>query len=160
MSDYLIHYGIKGMKWGVRKQRPTSGHSRLHRVYKAKIDKKNARMYKQAQGYKELAKFYNSQNSQGNSSLHRASSASKAARYQRKADKLLSKIGDYKIENSSKQASKKTTYDLAMSRAKMANPNLSYNKIYKEMGVNIKSEDPDVYREAETEWLKKHGYMK
>lgn len=25
MSDYLIHYGIKGMKWGVRKQRIASG---------------------------------------------------------------------------------------------------------------------------------------
>lgn len=37
MSDYLIHYGVKGMKWGVRKQRPTSGYSRLHRAYKAQM---------------------------------------------------------------------------------------------------------------------------
>lgn len=27
MEDYLIHHGIKGMKWGVRKQRSTSGRS-------------------------------------------------------------------------------------------------------------------------------------
>lgn len=26
--DYLVHYGIKGMKWGVRKSRPSSGRSR------------------------------------------------------------------------------------------------------------------------------------
>jgi len=27
MSDYLIHYGVKGMKWGVRKERPSSANS-------------------------------------------------------------------------------------------------------------------------------------
>lgn len=37
MSDYLIHYGVKGMKWGVRKQRPTSGRTRLHRAYSAQM---------------------------------------------------------------------------------------------------------------------------
>lgn len=37
MSDYLIHYGVKGMKWGVRKQRPTSGRSRLRRSHNAQM---------------------------------------------------------------------------------------------------------------------------
>lgn len=53
MSDYLIHYGVKGMKWGVRKQRPTSGHSRLHRAYKAQMrDAADLRKH----GYTEEAK--------------------------------------------------------------------------------------------------------
>lgn len=39
MEDYLIHHGIKGMKWGVRKQRPTSGRNRTTANRKS-IDKK------------------------------------------------------------------------------------------------------------------------
>lgn len=30
-QDYLMHYGVKGMKWGVRKERERSGDSRLVR---------------------------------------------------------------------------------------------------------------------------------
>lgn len=38
------------------------------------------------------------------------------------------------------------------------NPNLTYKQIYKEMGVNMRSEDPDDYKDAEDRWFKKHGY--
>lgn len=40
MGDYLIHYGVKGMKWGVRKDyRSTSIRSAIARRQNAKIDK-------------------------------------------------------------------------------------------------------------------------
>lgn len=37
--DYLMHYGVKGMKWGVRKSRPTSGRRRTASERKAFRDK-------------------------------------------------------------------------------------------------------------------------
>lgn len=30
--DYLEHYGVKGMKWGIRKERPTAGRKIPHMV--------------------------------------------------------------------------------------------------------------------------------
>lgn len=39
------------------------------------------------------------------------------------------------------------------------NPSLTYDKIYKEMKVNMDSEDSSIYKEAENEWLRKHGYL-
>lgn len=47
----------------------------------------------------------------------------------------------------------------ASSRAFKENPSLTYDKIYKEMKINTRSEDPDAYRNAEEAWMKKHGYM-
>ena len=39
-EDYLIHHGVKGMKWGVRKDyRPTSIRSAIARRQNAKVDK-------------------------------------------------------------------------------------------------------------------------
>lgn len=42
--------------------------------------------------------------------------------------------------------------------ARKDNPKLTYDRIYKEMGVDMNSDDPDVYKEAEDLWLKKYGY--
>ena len=45
-DEYLAHYGIKGMKWGVRKALETGNTKKLSRMYKkaakklAKLDKK------------------------------------------------------------------------------------------------------------------------
>lgn len=45
MSDYLIHFGVKGMKWGVRKQRPVrSFRGNAHRAL-AGVYGLNARFY-------------------------------------------------------------------------------------------------------------------
>lgn len=34
VSDELYHHGVKGMKWGVRKKRPTSGHGKSTTAHK------------------------------------------------------------------------------------------------------------------------------
>lgn len=59
----------------------------------------------------------------------------------------------------SNQSSPKVTLTEAANKAFKDHPNLTYSKIYKEMGVDMKSEDPDDYRDAEFKWMKKHGYM-
>lgn len=45
MSDYLIHYGVKGMKWGVRKERPYSGSKRSYKIAKKEYNKSFNRAY-------------------------------------------------------------------------------------------------------------------
>lgn len=52
------------------------------------------------------------------------------------------------------QLSLSQRFDLALKD----NPKLTYNQIYKEMKVDLNSEDPDDYKEAEARWFKKHGY--
>lgn len=42
VEAFLEHFGVKGMKWGVRKTRPSNVDSKVARI--AKIDKKTSRM--------------------------------------------------------------------------------------------------------------------
>jgi hypothetical protein len=71
-------------------------------------------------------------------------------------------------KSSSSKASSESTYKPtlgpdsdAYKKAKSAskNSNFSYADIYKEMGVDLSSDDPDDYREAEYNYYKKHGYL-
>lgn len=63
-----------------------------------------------------------------------------------------------KSPNNSNQNSSTTNLTTRFNQAKKEIPNLSYDKIYRDMNVDMTSEDPDDYRWAENEWLKKHGY--
>lgn len=44
-KDYLIHYGVPGMKWGVRKERPSSGRSN-QRISKSRSSERRKKVAK------------------------------------------------------------------------------------------------------------------
>lgn len=50
-DEYLVHYGIKGMRWGVRKALETGNTKKLSRMYK-KAAKKLAKLEKRSNGVK------------------------------------------------------------------------------------------------------------
>ena len=54
-DEYLAHYGIRGMKWGVRKARESGNAKKLGRQY-AKAQKKLAKLEKRAVSGKKYAK--------------------------------------------------------------------------------------------------------
>lgn len=56
------------------------------------------------------------------------------------------------------KSSPKRTLTERFNAAQKDNPKLTYDQIYKEMKVDLNSDDPDAYKEAEAAWLKKHGY--
>jgi len=57
-----------------------------------------------------------------------------------------------------RESKQKTAEESRFERASKDHPGLTYDAMYKEMGINMESEDPDDYRNAEAEWYKKHGY--
>lgn len=73
----------------------------------------------------------------------------------------LKKAGDVYFDSLKRQENaekKKLTLSERFDNAKKDHPGLSYPQIYKEMKVNMNSDDPDDYKDAEDRWLKKHGY--
>lgn len=54
-DEYLAHFGVKGMRWGVRKARETGNSRRLGRMYK-KAAKKLAKLEKRAASGKKYAR--------------------------------------------------------------------------------------------------------
>lgn len=52
MSDYLIHYGVPGMKWGIRKSRPASGMTKQQKK-KAKVEKYRNKLAGKSRRYEQ-----------------------------------------------------------------------------------------------------------
>lgn len=63
------------------------------------------------------------------------------------------------FENTKTEAPRKRdTLTERFNKAQKDHPNLTYDQIYKEMKINMNSDDPDDYKDAEDRWFKKHGY--
>ena len=75
--DYLEHFGVKGMKWGVQRAK--------------RREKKERKNYLKAKQYKSAAKYLDSTIKPG-SSLQKARTMARSAKYQAKADKLIRSV--------------------------------------------------------------------
>ena len=86
----LYHFGVKGMKWGVRRYRNPDGS--LTKAGKRRYAKDLAK-YNRAQGLKVLSRSVSLEyNRPGVNPLVRANKSAEAARYLRQADKLVKSI--------------------------------------------------------------------
>lgn len=139
-QDYLMHYGVKGMKWGVRRAKKSSN------------DKSKS---SDGLGKKVMRKIASTKFAQ-NAILRNNHTSMDTKMSALKERDILS--GKKYVENSFKLPVSSNSLTNRFDKARKDNPNLSYDQIYKEMKVDMKSEDPDDYRRAESEWLKKHGY--
>lgn len=168
-SSYLAHHGVKGQKWGVRRYQNEDG--TLTEEGKAKYNAMSDRDKKVYDQYNEIIKGIDATNKQFKKKLEngdlpwyqsRAMLKKAVAKNDKDIEELRQLAGET-IANAktvSLSEIKKSKMNLTdrFNKASQDNPKLTYNQIYKEMKVDMESDDPDIYKEAEDRWLRKHGY--
>lgn len=98
--DFLEHYGVKGMKWGVRKERQTSGKEKTRRSQRAKnrVARLRARSEKQTDDAKKKAEREKEKKEQERKEI--LSDPTKLYKHRKEytADEIQSALRQFKLE--------------------------------------------------------------
>ena len=160
-NRYLAHYGIKGQSWGIRRFQNEDGtlteegkarYNKLsdydrnrYEIMKESAQGVESTIQKQKQALKKNPWYLKRVLLEGAIKVNIAD----LKELHNVMNSILEKVGNVPV---------KKTLSNRFDSALKDNPKLTYKTIYKEMGVNMNSDDPDVYKEAEEKWFKKHGY--
>ena len=131
-SAYLVHYGVMGMKWGVRKADK----------YQAKADRANSRSVRlKAKSAKLTTKAYRAQKKSNRLSkkISKASSEEKAAKYSSKQERVQRRIASLETRASrtsyaaAKSAMKSNKYQKKVFKIMQKSSNMTYTEMMQAM---------------------------
>lgn len=161
--DVLMHHGIKGMHWGVRRFQNSdgsltkAGKSR----YRQTIDNINESIdnWFADRGDRLRAKGKTHENTW--STVNDLSIRKSEMREQRKKhEEYMNKMNEYK-KREKQQRERQRRIEKARDDAYkkvFKKDKINFMDIYKEMGADLNEEDNDYYKEVEAAWREKHGF--